>query len=102
LAIEQDSTDNKVFDDSKARHEAKEIHILMKNAYLGDISDYIPINIISLKDGQTCVVNNHFNTGIRPAVDVGISVLRVGSAVQTIAMKQVLGVLSWILLPTAR
>ena len=45
---------------------------------LGDVSAYIPTNVISITDGQIYLVNNLFNAGIRPAVDVGISVSRVG------------------------
>src|SRR5512136_845476 len=58
---------------------------------LGDVSGYIPTNVISITDGQIYLVNNLFNAGIRPAVDVGISVSRVGGAAQTKAMKQVAG-----------
>jgi F-type H+/Na+-transporting ATPase subunit alpha len=58
---------------------------------LGDVSAYIPTNVISITDGQIYLVNNLFNAGIRPAVDVGISVSRVGGAAQTKAMKQVAG-----------
>ncbi len=50
---------------------------------LGDVSAYIPTNVISITDGQIYLVNNLFNAGIRPAVDVGISVSRVGGAAQT-------------------
>ncbi len=45
---------------------------------LGDVSAYIPTNVISITDGQIYLLNNLFNAGIRPAVDVGISVSRVG------------------------
>ena len=55
------------------------------------ISAYIPTNVISITDGQIYLVNNLFNAGIRPAVDVGISVSRVGGDAQTKAMKQVAG-----------
>ncbi len=58
---------------------------------LGDVSAYIPTNVISITDGQIYLLNNLFNAGIRPAVDVGISVSRVGSSAQTRAMKQVAG-----------
>ena len=58
---------------------------------LGDVSAYIPTNVISITDGQIYLLNNLFNAGIRPAVDVGISVSRVGSSAQTKAMKQVAG-----------
>lgn len=57
----------------------------------GDISAYIPTNIISITDGQIYLDNDQFNAGIRPAVDVGLSVSRVGSSAQTSAMKKVSG-----------
>jgi F-type H+-transporting ATPase subunit alpha len=58
---------------------------------LGDVSAYIPTNVISITDGQIYLEGNLFNAGIRPAVNVGISVSRVGGAAQTKAMKQVAG-----------
>jgi len=58
---------------------------------LGDVSAYIPTNVISITDGQIYLVNNLFNAGIRPAVDVGISVSRVGGSAQVRAMRQVAG-----------
>jgi F-type H+-transporting ATPase subunit alpha len=57
----------------------------------GDVSAYVPTNVISITDGQIYVEPDLFNAGIRPAVNVGISVSRVGSAAQTKAMKQVAG-----------
>jgi F-type H+-transporting ATPase subunit alpha len=57
----------------------------------GDVSAYIPTNVISITDGQIFLSNDLFNSGIRPAINVGISVSRVGSAAQTKAMKQVAG-----------
>jgi F-type H+-transporting ATPase subunit alpha len=57
----------------------------------GDVSAYIPTNIISITDGQIFLENELFNKGIRPAVNVGLSVSRVGSAAQIKAMKQVAG-----------
>ncbi|MBV9159503.1 MAG: F0F1 ATP synthase subunit alpha [Candidatus Kaiserbacteria bacterium] len=57
----------------------------------GDISAYIPTNVISITDGQMFLITDLFNKGIRPAIDVGISVSRVGSAAQTKAMKGVAG-----------
>ncbi len=57
----------------------------------GDISAYIPTNVISITDGQIFLKNDMFNEGIRPAVDSGLSVSRVGSAAQIKAMKQVSG-----------
>ena len=58
---------------------------------LGDVSAYIPTNVISITDGQIYLENNLFNAGIRPAVNVGISVSRVGGSAQTKAMRQVAG-----------
>jgi F-type H+-transporting ATPase subunit alpha len=57
----------------------------------GDVSAYIPTNVISITDGQLYLVADLFNAGIKPALDVGISVSRVGSKAQTPAMKQVAG-----------
>ncbi|MHA3795690.1 F0F1 ATP synthase subunit alpha [Mycoplasma sp. HF14] len=57
----------------------------------GDISAYIPTNVISITDGQIFTKESLFNSGQRPAVDIGFSVSRVGSAVQIKAMKQVVG-----------
>jgi F-type H+-transporting ATPase subunit alpha len=57
----------------------------------GDVSAYIPTNVISITDGQIFLSNDLFNAGIKPAIDVGISVSRVGSAAQIKAMKQVAG-----------
>jgi F-type H+-transporting ATPase subunit alpha len=58
---------------------------------LGDVSAYIPTNVISITDGQIYLESNLFNAGIRPGVNVGISVSRVGGDAQTKAMKQVAG-----------
>jgi F-type H+-transporting ATPase subunit alpha len=58
---------------------------------LGDVSAYIPTNVISITDGQIYLESSLFNAGIRPAINVGISVSRVGGAAQTKAMKQVAG-----------
>lgn len=55
----------------------------------GDVSAYIPTNVISITDGQIFLENELFYKGIRPAINVGLSVSRVGSAAQTKAMKQV-------------
>lgn len=57
----------------------------------GDISAYIPTNVISITDGQIFLQTELFNSGVRPAVDSGLSVSRVGSAAQIKAMKQVSG-----------
>ncbi len=56
-----------------------------------DVSAYIPTNVISITDGQIYLETDLFNAGIRPAINVGLSVSRVGSAAQTKAMKQVAG-----------
>ena len=58
---------------------------------LGDVSAYIPTNVISITDGQIYLESNLFNAGIRPGINVGISVSRVGGAALTKAMKQVAG-----------
>ena len=58
---------------------------------LGDISTYIPTNVISITDGQIFLQGDLFNAGIRPAVNVGLSVSRVGGAAQTRAMRGVAG-----------
>jgi F-type H+-transporting ATPase subunit alpha len=57
----------------------------------GDVSAYIPTNVISITDGQIFLSSDIFNSGIRPAINVGISVSRVGSAAQPKAMKKVAG-----------
>ena len=57
----------------------------------GDIAAYIPTNVISITDGQIFLKTDMFNAGLRPAVDSGLSVSRVGSAAQVKAMKQVSG-----------
>ena len=57
----------------------------------GDVSAYIPTNVISITDGQIFLSGDIFNAGIRPAINVGISVSRVGSAAQPKAMKKVAG-----------
>jgi F-type H+-transporting ATPase subunit alpha len=57
----------------------------------GDVSAYIPTNVISITDGQIFLSGDLFNSGVRPAINVGISVSRVGSAAQTKVMKKVAG-----------
>lgn len=57
----------------------------------GDVSAYIPTNVISITDGQIFLESELFNKGIRPAINIGISVSRVGSSAQTKAMKKVAG-----------
>ena len=59
----------------------------------GDVSAYIPTNVISITDGQIYLVSDLFNQGFRPAIDVGISVSRVGGAAQIKTMKKVAGTL---------
>ena len=59
----------------------------------GDVSAYIPTNVISITDGQIYLQDDLFKSGVRPAVDVGISVSRVGGAAQTKAMRKVAGTL---------
>ena len=59
----------------------------------GDVSAYIPTNVISITDGQIFLETNLFNSGVRPAVDVGISVSRVGGNAQIKAMKSIAGML---------
>jgi F-type H+-transporting ATPase subunit alpha len=114
LAAEKDTVNGQVFSGPIARHDAEQARQALENAgdckvvklagsggsltalpiietLLGDVSAYIPTNVISITDGQIYLVNNLFNAGIRPAVDVGISVSRVGGDAQTKAMKQVAG-----------
>jgi F-type H+-transporting ATPase subunit alpha len=59
----------------------------------GDVSAYIPTNVISITDGQIFLETNLFNSGIRPAINVGISVSRVGGSAQIKSMKKVAGTL---------
>jgi F-type H+-transporting ATPase subunit alpha len=59
----------------------------------GDVSAYIPTNVISITDGQIFLETNLFNAGIRPAINVGISVSRVGGSAQIKSMKKVAGTL---------
>ena len=56
-----------------------------------DISAYIPTNVISITDGQIFLETDLFNSGVRPAINVGLSVSRVGGAAQVKAMKKVAG-----------
>ena len=114
LAAAEDAVDSRIFSGPMAKHDANEACKELPNfadckvvklagsggsltalpiieTLLGDVSAYIPTNVISITDGQIYLVNNLFNAGIRPAVDVGISVSRVGGDAQTKAMKQVAG-----------
>jgi F-type H+-transporting ATPase subunit alpha len=107
-----DAVDGKVYSGPLARHEAAQAITNMSSpenyqsnklrntggsltalpiieTLLGDVSAYIPTNVISITDGQIYLENNLFNAGIRPAINVGISVSRVGGDAQTRAMKQV-------------
>ena len=112
LADTKDGVDGKVYTGPLSKHEAEEAAKAMGDGFkavkvkgtggsltslpiietlLGDVSAYIPTNVISITDGQIYLESNLFNAGIRPAVNVGISVSRVGGDAQTKAMKQVAG-----------
>ena len=114
LASENDGVDGQVYGGPIAKDEAEEARKHMSNpedfklvkvqgtggsltalpiieTLLGDVSAYVPTNVISITDGQIYLETNLFNAGIRPAVNVGISVSRVGGDAQTKAMKQVAG-----------
>ena len=114
LASESDAVDGKIYGGPIAKDEAEEARKHMNNpddyklvkvkgtggsltalpiieTLLGDVSAYVPTNVISITDGQIYLETNLFNAGIRPAVNVGISVSRVGGDAQTKAMKQVAG-----------
>lgn len=114
LGTVEDSVDGRVYGGPRAFHDAQEALKAMENSekykivkrrgsggsltalpiietLLGDVSAYIPTNVISITDGQIYLENNLFYAGIRPAVNVGISVSRVGGDAQTKAMKQVAG-----------
>ncbi|MEI7845327.1 MAG: F0F1 ATP synthase subunit alpha [Chloroflexota bacterium] len=111
-AVADDSVDGKIFTGPMAKHDAEEIAktkgdsvkvvkvaktggsltaLPIIETLLGDVSAYVPTNVISITDGQIYLESNLFNAGIRPAVNVGISVSRVGGAAQTKAMRQVAG-----------
>ncbi|HXF85370.1 MAG TPA: F0F1 ATP synthase subunit alpha [Anaerolineales bacterium] len=114
LASAKDGVDGKVYGGPTARQDAEHALKNLQNpddykivkvkgtggsltalpiieTLLGDVSAYIPTNVISITDGQIYLESNLFNAGIRPAVNVGISVSRVGGDAQTKAMKQVAG-----------
>ncbi|MBK9779176.1 MAG: F0F1 ATP synthase subunit alpha [Anaerolineales bacterium] len=112
FADAKDGVDGKVYTGPLSKHEAEEAAKAMGDGFkavkvkgtggsltslpiietlLGDVSAYIPTNVISITDGQIYLESNLFNAGIRPAVNVGISVSRVGGDAQTKAMKQVAG-----------
>ena len=88
-----------VYDDlSKQAQAYRAISLLLhrppgREAYPGDVSAYIPTNVISITDGQIFLETDLFHSGIRPAVNVGLSVSRVGGKAQTKAMKTVSGTL---------
>ncbi len=113
-ASEKDAVNGKVYGGPIAKGEAEEARKALSNpddhkivkvkgtggsltalplieTLLGDVSAYVPTNVISITDGQIYLETNLFNAGIRPAVNVGISVSRVGGDAQTKAMKQVAG-----------
>ena len=114
LASETDGVNGKVYTGPISKDEAEEArkhlgdaddHKIVKvkgtggsltalpiiETLLGDVSAYVPTNVISITDGQIYLEANLFNAGIRPAVNVGISVSRVGGDAQTKSMKQVAG-----------
>jgi F-type H+-transporting ATPase subunit alpha len=113
-AAADQSVDGKIYDGPLARHEAEEALKAMPESsgrrvakvrgsggsltalpiietLLGDVSAYVPTNVISITDGQIYLEADLFNAGIRPAINVGLSVSRVGGDAQTKAMKQVAG-----------
>jgi len=114
LASGKDAVEGRIFGGPRSAHDAEQSRAAMKDpdnyrtvklagsggsltalpiieTLLSDVSAYIPTNVISITDGQIYLVNNLFNAGIRPAVDVGISVSRVGGSAQVRAMRQVAG-----------
>ena len=114
LADLGDAVDGKVYDGPLAEHDAQTARKEMDNpdqykvvkvrgtggsltalpiieTLLGDVSAYVPTNVISITDGQIYLENNLFYAGIRPAINVGISVSRVGGDAQTKAMKKIAG-----------
>jgi F-type H+-transporting ATPase subunit alpha len=113
-AARDDALDGQVFGGPLAQHNAEKALEALPNAadykvlkmagtggsltalplietLLGDISAYVPTNVISITDGQIYLESNLFYAGIRPAVNVGLSVSRVGGDAQTKAMRQVAG-----------
>merc|ERR1712167_235706 len=86
-----------IYDDlSKQAVAYRQMSLLLRRppgreAYPGDVFAYIPTNVISITDGQIFLETELFHKGIRPAINVGLSVSRVGSAAQLKAMKQVAG-----------
>jgi F-type H+/Na+-transporting ATPase subunit alpha len=111
-ATEKDAVDGKTYGGPLAKHDAEQAAkakgagfktvkvdgtggsltaLPIIETLLGDVSAYVPTNVISITDGQIYLESNLFNAGIRPGVNVGISVSRVGGAAQTKAMRQVAG-----------
>jgi F-type H+-transporting ATPase subunit alpha len=87
LAEMKDAENNKIV---KTRNSGGSLTALpIIETLLGDVSAYIPTNVISITDGQIYLESSLFNAGIRPAINVGISVSRVGGSAQTKAIKQV-------------
>ena len=98
LALAEAETALKARPDGKGLKTAKErgsggslTALPIIETLLGDLSAYIPTNVISITDGQIYLEGDLFNAGIRPAINVGLSVSRVGGDAQTKAMKQVAG-----------
>ncbi len=111
-ALPEDGVDGIVYQGPRSKHDAEAAHAVMVDnenrkivkvmgsggsltalpiieTLLGDVSAYIPTNVISITDGQIYLESSLFNAGIRPAINVGISVSRVGGAAQTKAFRQV-------------
>lgn len=112
LATLEDAVNQKIYKGPLSKQDAEEDHKNLPNpdqykvlpvkgsggsltalpiieTLLGDVSAYIPTNVISITDGQIYLESNLFNAGIRPGINVGISVSRVGGSAQTKAIKQV-------------
>ncbi len=111
-AVREDAVDGKIFGGPMAKHDAEHAAQQKGEGYavaplagsggsltalpiietlLGDVSAYVPTNVISITDGQIYLESSLFNAGIRPGVNVGISVSRVGGAAQLKSMRQVAG-----------
>ena len=76
---------------SKGGYDGRGVWVVSDETQAGDVSAYIPTNVISITDGQIYLEANLFYSGVRPAVNVGLSVSRVGGSAQVKAMKQVAG-----------